>query len=137
MALCFIVLLFQENKSFGASTICIHPLMYVKPCREQLQFRISCSGTDPLPATAGFSTSDSRRTMKTGLSGQVASNCECSSIAFPWIIIIGSGDWKYFPSLINIDDGLLLYYTLKILLRISWRFLESPESSVHIVRIFR
>jgi hypothetical protein len=29
------VLLFQENKSFGASTICIHPLMYVKPCREQ------------------------------------------------------------------------------------------------------
>jgi hypothetical protein len=30
-----IVLLFQENKSFGASTICIHPLMYVKPCREQ------------------------------------------------------------------------------------------------------
>jgi hypothetical protein len=34
--LCFIVLLFQENKSFGASTICIHPLMYGKPCREQL-----------------------------------------------------------------------------------------------------
>ncbi len=33
--LCFIVLMFQENKSFGASTICIHPLMYVKPCREQ------------------------------------------------------------------------------------------------------
>ncbi len=32
----FIVLLFQENKSFGASTICIHPLMYVKPCREQV-----------------------------------------------------------------------------------------------------
>jgi hypothetical protein len=31
----FIVLLFQENKSFGASTICNHPLMYVKPCREQ------------------------------------------------------------------------------------------------------
>jgi hypothetical protein len=30
-----IVLLFQENKSFGASTICIYPLMYVKPCREQ------------------------------------------------------------------------------------------------------
>ncbi len=30
-----IVLLFQENKSFGASTICIHPLMYGKPCREQ------------------------------------------------------------------------------------------------------
>ncbi len=36
--LCFIVLLFQENKSFGASTICIHPLMYVKPCREQFIF---------------------------------------------------------------------------------------------------
>jgi hypothetical protein len=31
-----IVLLFQENKSFGAITICIHPLMYKKPCREQL-----------------------------------------------------------------------------------------------------
>jgi hypothetical protein len=31
----FIVLLFQENKSFRDSTICIHPLMYVKPCREQ------------------------------------------------------------------------------------------------------
>jgi hypothetical protein len=30
-----IVLLFQENKSFGAITICIHPLMYKKPCREQ------------------------------------------------------------------------------------------------------
>jgi hypothetical protein len=30
-----IVLLFQENKSFGASTICIHPLMYGKLCREQ------------------------------------------------------------------------------------------------------
>jgi hypothetical protein len=30
-----IALLFQENKSFGASTICIHPLMYVKPCQEQ------------------------------------------------------------------------------------------------------
>jgi hypothetical protein len=30
-----IVLLFQENKSFGASTICIHPLMYGKPCGEQ------------------------------------------------------------------------------------------------------
>jgi hypothetical protein len=27
--------LFQENKSFGASTICIHPLMYGQPCREQ------------------------------------------------------------------------------------------------------
>jgi hypothetical protein len=31
-----IALLFQENKSFGASNICIHPLMYVKPCREQV-----------------------------------------------------------------------------------------------------
>jgi hypothetical protein len=31
----FIILLFQENKSFGDSTICIHPLMYVKPCQEQ------------------------------------------------------------------------------------------------------
>jgi hypothetical protein len=30
-----IALLFQENNSFGASTICIHPLMYVKPCWEQ------------------------------------------------------------------------------------------------------
>jgi hypothetical protein len=30
-----IVLLFQENKSFGAITICIHLLMYKKPCREQ------------------------------------------------------------------------------------------------------
>ncbi len=29
-------LLFQENKSFGTITICIHPLMYEKPCREQL-----------------------------------------------------------------------------------------------------
>jgi hypothetical protein len=34
----FIILLFQENKSFVASTICIHPLMYVKPCREQFIF---------------------------------------------------------------------------------------------------
>jgi hypothetical protein len=33
-----IALLFQENKSFGAITICIHPLMYVKPCREQFIF---------------------------------------------------------------------------------------------------
>ncbi len=33
--LCLIVLLFQDNKSFGASTICIHLLMYRKPCREQ------------------------------------------------------------------------------------------------------
>ncbi len=31
----FIVLLFQENKSFGVSTISIHPLLYVKLCREQ------------------------------------------------------------------------------------------------------
>jgi hypothetical protein len=28
--------LFQENKSFGAITICIHPLMYKKLCQEQL-----------------------------------------------------------------------------------------------------
>jgi hypothetical protein len=34
---CLIVFLFQENKSFGARTICIHPLMYVKPCQEQPQ----------------------------------------------------------------------------------------------------
>ncbi len=31
----FIVLLFQENKSFGDSSSCIHPLMYVESCREQ------------------------------------------------------------------------------------------------------
>ncbi len=31
-------LLFQENKSFGASTICIHPLMQKKLCREQFIF---------------------------------------------------------------------------------------------------
>jgi hypothetical protein len=31
-------LLFQENKSFGAITICIHPLMYKKQCREQVTF---------------------------------------------------------------------------------------------------
>jgi hypothetical protein len=31
-----IVLLFQEKKSFGASTICILPLMYGKLCREQV-----------------------------------------------------------------------------------------------------
>ncbi len=31
-----IVLLFQENKSFDASAICIHPLMYGKPCREHV-----------------------------------------------------------------------------------------------------
>jgi hypothetical protein len=30
-----IVLLFQENKSCGDNTICIHPLMYVESCREQ------------------------------------------------------------------------------------------------------
>jgi hypothetical protein len=34
ISIVLIVLLFQENKSFGASTICIHPLMYVKPCRD-------------------------------------------------------------------------------------------------------
>ncbi len=27
--------LFQENKSFGTNTICIHPLMYGKLCRAQ------------------------------------------------------------------------------------------------------
>jgi hypothetical protein len=32
----FIASLFQENKSFGASTLCIHPLMYVESCQEQL-----------------------------------------------------------------------------------------------------
>jgi hypothetical protein len=36
-----IVSLFQENKSFGASTICIHPLMYGKPCREQVSVTYS------------------------------------------------------------------------------------------------
>jgi hypothetical protein len=36
-----IVLLFQENKSFGASTICIHPLMYRKSCREQCACLVS------------------------------------------------------------------------------------------------
>jgi hypothetical protein len=30
----FTVLLFQESKSFGDSTICVHPLMYVKPCEQ-------------------------------------------------------------------------------------------------------
>ncbi len=35
-----IVLLFQESKSFGASTICIHPLMYGEPCREQFKMCI-------------------------------------------------------------------------------------------------
>jgi hypothetical protein len=30
--------LFQENKSFGAITIRIHPLMYKKPCLEQFIF---------------------------------------------------------------------------------------------------
>ncbi len=34
-------LLFQENKSFGAITICIHPLMYKKPCREHLVYDLS------------------------------------------------------------------------------------------------
>ncbi len=29
--------MFQENKSFGASAICIHPLMYGKPCPEQIE----------------------------------------------------------------------------------------------------
>jgi hypothetical protein len=31
-----IALLFQKNKSFGVIIICIHPLAYVKPCREQV-----------------------------------------------------------------------------------------------------
>jgi hypothetical protein len=43
-----IALLFQENKSFGASTICIHPLMYVKPCREQ-----ACTLLHRLQSTIG------------------------------------------------------------------------------------
>jgi hypothetical protein len=37
---CLIVFLFQENKSFGASTICIHPLMYVKSCREHYGYSV-------------------------------------------------------------------------------------------------
>jgi hypothetical protein len=37
VTLFLLYLLFQENKSFGAITICIHPLMYKKPCREQLE----------------------------------------------------------------------------------------------------
>ncbi len=35
VTLYLLYLLFQENKSFGAITICIHPLMNKKPCREQ------------------------------------------------------------------------------------------------------
>ncbi len=38
VTLYLLYLLFQENKSFGAITICIHPLMYKKPCREQFCF---------------------------------------------------------------------------------------------------
>ncbi len=38
VTLYLLYLLFQENKSFGAITICIHPLMYKKPCREQFIF---------------------------------------------------------------------------------------------------
>jgi hypothetical protein len=38
--LCLTVLLFQENKSFGASTICIHPLMYGKLCREHSYYSL-------------------------------------------------------------------------------------------------
>jgi hypothetical protein len=34
VTLYLLYLLFQENKSFGAITICIHPLMYKKPCQE-------------------------------------------------------------------------------------------------------
>jgi hypothetical protein len=37
-SIALIVLLFQENKSFGDNTICIHPLMYVESCREQFRF---------------------------------------------------------------------------------------------------
>jgi hypothetical protein len=40
VTLYLLYLLFQENKSFGAITICIHPLMYKKPCREQWIFFI-------------------------------------------------------------------------------------------------
>ncbi len=36
VTLYLLYLLFQENKSFGATTICVHPLMYKKPCREHL-----------------------------------------------------------------------------------------------------
>jgi hypothetical protein len=39
ISIVLIVSLFQENKSFGASTICIHPLMYMKPCREQYKIK--------------------------------------------------------------------------------------------------
>jgi hypothetical protein len=35
VTLYLLYLLFQENKSFGAITICIHPLMYKKPCQEE------------------------------------------------------------------------------------------------------
>jgi hypothetical protein len=42
-----IVLLFQENKSFGAITICIHPLMYEKPCREQFIFSGTLDNRQP------------------------------------------------------------------------------------------
>ncbi len=38
ISIVLIVSLFQENKSFGASTIYIHPLMYVKPCQEHKVF---------------------------------------------------------------------------------------------------
>ncbi len=51
-----IALLFQENKSFGASTIYIHPLMYVKPCREQLIFSGTPDNRQP--------TDDETRTME-------------------------------------------------------------------------
>jgi hypothetical protein len=40
VTLYLLYLLFQENKSFGAITICIHPLMYKKPWREQYILRM-------------------------------------------------------------------------------------------------
>ncbi len=43
VTLYLLYLLFQENKSFGAITICIHPLMYKKPCRGTLTKNIPIS----------------------------------------------------------------------------------------------
>jgi hypothetical protein len=46
VSLYLLYLLFQENKSFGTITICIHPLMYKKPCREQVYTaKIDIKGT--------------------------------------------------------------------------------------------
>jgi hypothetical protein len=50
VTLYLLYLLFQENKSFGAITICIHPLMYKKPCREHLCLR-HYFGTVPIETT--------------------------------------------------------------------------------------